>query len=166
MWSSATAETALPQGEASAPLGDVTTGEMEAMTEEEAGRLLEGAAGSGEDVSGDFTMPDLSEPRVAQPGADGCESQPDPAWYEALETDRRLLARELYRLRSYEAIIAASACPCELRKPAWALIEAEHEADFAGLPLDVTSETRAELRRGATRIERDARAICRAEGNW
>ena len=148
----------------------LTPGEVEAMGEEAFGRLMERAAAAqeagGENDFMDLTMPDLGEPRAARPGADACAPQPEPAWYEELNTDRRLLVRELYEARSYEAIIAAGDCPCELRKPSWAAVEAEYQADYAAANADVVDEADAEFRRLAARLRRDARAVCEPQGTW
>lgn len=139
----------------------------EGMSEEEVGRLIEDM--DGDRASMQITWPDLGKPdapEAVQASADDCSPQPEPAWFEPLESVRVLLLRDLYEARTYEGIIAAGDCPCALRKPAWDAIEAEYLADYASADLRVVEGAWDDFRRTAARLRPDARSICRPQGTW
>lgn len=117
----------------------------------------------------DLTVPDLSAPREDRE-YDVCpDREPRPEWLETLgvaDSYKGVLLMRIYEARSYEAIVATGDCSCANRAPPWDAAEAEYQSDYASLDYQAQDEAENDLRRLRNSLERDARAICRDQGNW
>lgn len=114
----------------------------------------------------DLTPPEVtgeSEPLVCP------DRPPRPAWAENLdgwEVQRSLLLSAIYEARSYEAIVATGDCSCANRAPSWDVADAEYQENYAALDLQAQTDAESEFRRLKNDLRREARAICREQGNW
>lgn len=117
----------------------------------------------------DLTLPDLSAPREDRE-YDVCpDREPRPEWLETLgvaDGYKGVLLMTIYEARSYEAIVATGDCSCANRAPSWDAAEAEYQEDFAPLEAGAQRDATREFRGLKDDHYRDARAICRDQGNW
>ena len=119
-----------------------------------------------QDTFRDLTPPEVtgeSEPLVCP------DRPPRPAWVENLngwEVQRSLLLSAIYEARSYEAIVATGDCSCANRAPSWDVADAEYQENYAALDLQAQDKAEDEFRQLRRSFEREARAICREQGNW
>ena len=118
------------------------------------------------DTFRDLTPPEVtgeSEPLVCP------DRPPRPAWAENLdgwEVQRSLLLTRIYEARSYEAIVTTGDCSCANRAPSWEAADAEYQENYAALDLQAQDKAEDEFRQLRRSFEREARAICREQGNW
>lgn len=79
----------------------------------------------------DFTMPDLSKPKVGQEVTrHGCVKPDRPQWEIDLprgEAQKSLLLTALYDAARYQAIIENNSCPCETEYPSWDEADAQYQ---------------------------------------
>ena len=127
------------------------------------------AQDSAADNFNDLTPPDMSVPRSEREYRTCPDREPRPEWAENLEdweVGRSLLLSEIHKARSYEQIVATDDCSCANRAPPWDAAEAEYQEDYAALDLGGVTEARGEFQRLSGSLYRDARRICREQGNW
>ena len=117
----------------------------------------------------DLTVPDLGAPREDRE-YDVCpDREPRPAWLETLgvaDSYKGILLMRIYEARSYEAIVTTGDCSCANRAPPWDAAEAEYRDDFASLDPEGQQRATSDFRQLKDRFYRDARAVCREQGNW
>lgn len=144
------------------------------------GGLVAPALGQDAPTSDEATTPapvgsdgfaDLSPPDLAvSPEAGVCPDRPPrPEWAEDLKASevlRSLLLTRIYEARSYEVILETGDCSCANRAPSWDAADAEYQAEYAGLDLQAQDEAEDNFRRLRNSLEREARALCREQGNW
>ena len=133
------------------------------------GPAQEAAGPTGSNDFMDLTMPDLSVPRDEQEYEVCPDREPRPEWVGNLgvrESYRGVLLMRIYEARSYEAIVETGDCSCAKRAPSWDAAEAEYQENYAQLDPQAQQRATTEFRRLKTEFQRDARAICEAQGNW
>ncbi len=115
----------------------------------------------------DLTPPDLSalegEYRTCP------DREPRPAWLDELrgfKAVRALLVSEIYKARTYEAIVATGDCSCAVKAPPWDAAEAEYLQTYASLDRSAVGDALGEFQSLSGSLYQDARRICREQGNW
>ena len=117
----------------------------------------------------DLTPPDISAPRSAPEYRTCPDREARPEWAENLEgweVARSLLLSDIYKARTYEAIVATGDCSCAVKAPPWDAVEAEYLEDYAALDLGAVQGAGSDFGRLARGLYRDVRRICREQGNW
>lgn len=123
-----------------------------------------------ESAAGDFndlTPPDMGAPQQEYKVCP--DREPRPEWVGNLgvrESYRGVLLMRIYEARSYEAIVGTGDCSCAKRAPSWDAAEAEYQENYAQLNPQAQQRATTEFRRLKTEFQRNARAICEAQGNW
>lgn len=120
----------------------------------------------GGSVDLNLTPPDMSAPQEYRTCPD---REPRPAWIEELEgweAERGLLLMRIYEARNYERIVTTGDCSCANKAPPWDAAEAEYQEEYAALDLEAQDEAEDNFRDLKNQFYRDARRICRAQGNW
>lgn len=117
----------------------------------------------------DLTPPDLSTPQSEEEYRTCPDREPRPAWVDELEgreVFRAALVSDIYKARSYEAIVATDDCSCTTKAPPWDTAEAEYQKDYAALDLGAVQDASTDFNRLSRSLYRDVRRICREQGNW
>ncbi|MBP1806900.1 hypothetical protein [Rubellimicrobium aerolatum] len=147
---------------------EITSPAPPPMTEEEAARVLGVDEDGAADVL-DLTPPDLSAPRSARAYRTCPDREERPAWIEELkgwDSIRGLVISEIYQARVYEKIVATGDCSCANKAPPWDAAEAEYQENYAAISNQGLREVRDEFQTLSGNLYKDARRICRAQGNW
>lgn len=117
----------------------------------------------------DLIPPDMSTPASEQEYRTCPDREPRPAWIDELKgfkAVRALLVSEIYKARTYEAIIATGDCSCAVKAPPWDAAEAEYLEAYAALDRSAVGDALGEFQRLSGSLHQDARRICTEQGNW
>ena len=101
---------------------------------------------------------------------DFCPGRPaKPVWTQEIslrQVYQRVLAQDIYRARKLERVVEASSCDCEIRFPSWDAAEAAFRECYANAERWELLEASGGYNRRANGVRLEAKAICKAAGNW
>ena len=99
-----------------------------------------------------------------------CNDRPArPTWMDELhprEAYRATTMMDLYEIRAWQEIVAASDCSCDTRFPAWDSADAEYREQHKGLSQGEHTALRLEWIDKRKQLEPIVRDICEMQGNW
>ena len=101
---------------------------------------------------------------------DVCPDRPaEPNWMQKIplrQAYQRVLVQDIYRARNLERIVETESCDCETRFPSWEAAEGVFREQHASDERWEMLEASDAYNRRANDVRLEAKAICKATGNW
>jgi hypothetical protein len=97
------------------------------------------------------------------------EQPPTPEWITDMpfrQAHMQLLAQQMYRAQSMEAVVVSQECSCTTRFPPWDEVRTQFLELHANLDRWGATEKTEEYRNIANQYRPIAMPICEAQGNW
>ena len=105
-----------------------------------------------------------------QNAPDVCPDRPpEPDWMQNISLQdafQRVLVQDIYRAQNIERIVATGSCSCAVRFPAWDAAEAAFQESHASADRWEMLQASDRYNRRANALRLEAKAICKAAGNW
>ena len=79
---------------------------------------------------------------------------------------QRVLVQDIYRAQNVERIIETGTCPCDVRFPTWDSAETTFRENHASATRWEMLDASETYNRRANELRSEAKAICKAAGNW
>ena len=101
---------------------------------------------------------------------DVCPDRPaEPVWMQEIplrQAYQRVLVQDIYRTQNLERIVESGNCDCEIRFPSWDAAEGVFREQHASDERWEMLEASDAYNRRANDVRLEAKAICKATGNW
>ena len=99
-----------------------------------------------------------------------CPDRPaEPVWMQEIplrQAYQRVLVQDIYRTQNLERIVESGNCDCEIRFPSWDAAEGVFREQHASDERWEMLEASDAYNRRANDVRLEAKAICKATGNW
>ena len=101
---------------------------------------------------------------------DVCQDRPaEPAWMQEIplrQAYQRVLVQDIYRTQNLERIVESGNCDCDTWFPSWDAAEGVFREQHASDERWEMLEASDAYNRRANDVRLEAKAICKATGNW